>query len=337
VQQDATIQDKWSNLWDKKSTRTRLSYPKNVEGTPTKRNRTINLHFNGIIRTSYWPKQFKFSQLITIVVPGKDSTEIALHHTISLLSVLSKVLEKLVLRQINKDFGPDEWIPHQFGFRQGHSTVQQIHCVTKIISKALEDRKYCAAVFPDVNQAIDRVRHSGLLYKIKQFLPPPYFHLLKCYLSDRQFQVRVGNEKSELQLIKTGVPQGSVFGPTLYVLYTSDLPTSTKTTLETFADDTVILSVNENSRRATSDIQHHLNTLQTWFEKWRIRINENKSCSITFTLRKSSTPDVTINDIQIPQKTDIKFLGMTIDSKLTWKHIIKKRKQVNITIKQTGY
>jgi hypothetical protein len=89
----------------------------------------------------------------------------------------------------------------------------------------------------------------------------------------------------------------------------------------TFADDTVILSVNEDPRRAASDLQHHLNTLQNWFEKWRIRINENKSFSITFTLRKS--------------KTEIKYLGKTIDSKLTWKqHIVKKLKQVNITIKQ---
>jgi hypothetical protein len=89
--------------------------------------------------------------------------------------------------------------------------------VTNIINKALEDGTYCAAVFLDVSQAFDRVWHSGLQYKIKQFLPPPYFYLLKSYLSDRQFKVRVGNEKSELQLIKAGVPQDNVLGPTLYV------------------------------------------------------------------------------------------------------------------------
>jgi hypothetical protein len=83
----------------------------------------------------------------------------------------------------------------------------------------------------------------------------------------------VGNENSELQPIKAGVPQGSVLGPTLYVLFTCDIPLSTNTTLGTFADDTVILSVNEDPRRAASDIQHHLNTLHNWFEKWRIRIN----------------------------------------------------------------
>jgi hypothetical protein len=83
---------------------------------------------------------------------------------------------------------------------------------------------------------------------------------------------------------------------------------------------------------------NHLNTLQTWSEEWRIRINEKKSCSMTFTLRKSSTPDVTISDIQIPRKTEIKYLGMTIDSKLTYKqHIAKKRKQVNITIKHLNW
>jgi hypothetical protein len=78
--------------------------------------------------------------------------------------------------------------------------------LTNIINKALDERKYYAAVFLDVSQAFDRVWHSGLLYKIKQFLPPPYFHLLKSYLSDQQFQVRVGNEKLELQPIKAGVP-----------------------------------------------------------------------------------------------------------------------------------
>jgi hypothetical protein len=173
--------------------------PKMLKELPQKRIVLLTYIFNGIIRTSYWHEQFKISQIITIVS----------YRPTSLLSVLSKVFEKLILRRINKDLGPDEWISHhQFGFRQGHSTIQQIHRVTNIINKALEDRKYCAAVFLDVSQAFDRVWHSGLLYKLKQFLPPPYFLLLKSYLRDRKFQVRVGNEKSELQPIKAGVPQG---------------------------------------------------------------------------------------------------------------------------------
>jgi hypothetical protein len=100
----------------------------------------------------------------------------------------------------------------------------------------------------------------------------------------------------------------------------------------------LLTAANEDSRRAASDLQHHLNTLRTWFEKWLMRLNENKSCSMTLNLRKSSTPDLTINDIQILRKTEIKYLRMTVDSKLTWKqHVAKKRKQVNITIKQLNW
>jgi hypothetical protein len=90
--------------------------------------------------------------------------------------MLPKVFEKLILRRINKDLRPDEWIPHhQFGFRQGHFTIQQSHRITNVINKAVEERSYCTAVFLDVSQVFDRVWHSGLLYKIKQILPPSYF------------------------------------------------------------------------------------------------------------------------------------------------------------------
>jgi hypothetical protein len=160
--------------------------PKLMKELPQKGIVLLTYILNGIIRTSYWPKQFKISQIITIVKPGKDPTEIALYRPISLLSALSNIFEKLILRRMNKDLRPDKRIPyHQFRFRQGHSTIQHIHLMTNTISKALEDRKYFAAVFLDVSQAFDRVWHSSMLYKIKQFLPSPYFHQIKSYLSDR--------------------------------------------------------------------------------------------------------------------------------------------------------
>jgi hypothetical protein len=113
------------------------------------------------------------------------------------------------------------------------------------------------------------------------------------------------------------VPQGSVLGLTLYTLCTSDLPTSSNTTVGTFADDIAILSVHEEPDISSSDLQHHLSALQNWFEKWRIKINANKSCYITFTLRKRPTSDVCINGTQIPLRTEIKYLGMIMDRKLT--------------------
>jgi hypothetical protein len=122
------------------------------------------------------------------------------------------------------------------------------------------------------------------------------------------------------------------------MLYLHDLPTSSNTNLGTFADDIAILSVHEEPDTAASNLQNHLTALQSWFEKWRTKINANKSCYITFTLRKRPTPDVCISGTQIPCKTEIKYLGMIMESKLTWQqHVVKKRKQIDLTIKQMNW
>jgi hypothetical protein len=104
--------------------------------------------------------------------PGKTPTDVSSYRPISLLPIISKVLEKLILKRINKDKNPHDWIPHhQSGFRQAHCTVQQCHRITDTINKALEDQQYCTAVFLDVIQAFDKVWHPGLLLKIKNPAP----------------------------------------------------------------------------------------------------------------------------------------------------------------------
>jgi retron-type reverse transcriptase len=96
--------------------------------------------------------------------------------------------------------------------------------------------------FLDISQAFDKVWHAGLLCKLRQALPLNYFLLLKSYSYNRHFRVKVGNDYSELKSIHAGIPQGSVLGPLLYLLYTADLPTSPRTFVANFADDTAILT-----------------------------------------------------------------------------------------------
>ena len=131
---------------------------------------------------------------------------------------------------------------HQFGFRENHSTVEQVHRVYNIIRNTLENKQYCVAAFLDCTQAFDKVWHLGLLYKLKLQLPYPYFDLLRSYISERSFQVKLEDAVSNSYTIMARVPQGSVLGPLLYTLFTADLPSSNDTNIATFADDTVIMS-----------------------------------------------------------------------------------------------
>jgi hypothetical protein len=138
--------------------------------------------------------------------------------------------------------------------------------------------------------------------------------------------------------IHSVVPQGSILGPLLYVLYTCDLPTSRGTTLSTFADDTAIFATHEDPTIASLNLKEHLNSIEIWLQKWKIEVNESKSSHITFTLRKGHCPAVNINQTIIPQAESVKYLGLQFDRMLTWKdHIAKKRKQINLKIKEINW
>jgi hypothetical protein len=128
-------------------------------------------------------------------------------------TALSKVFAKLLHHRFlpiveNQLILPD----HKFGFRQRQSTIQQTHRIANKVNEAIETKQYCSAAFLDISQAFDKVWHTGLLYKLRQSLPLNYFLLLKSYLNNRHFQVKVDNKYSDLLPVHAGVPQGNVLG-----------------------------------------------------------------------------------------------------------------------------
>jgi hypothetical protein len=185
-------------------------------------------------------------------------------------------------------------------------------------------------VFLDVSQAFDRVWHEGLLYKLKKFLPAPYFLLIKSYLSDRSFKVHLKNSYSTSHCISAGVPQGSDIAPFLYSVFTHDIPKTPFTFLGSYADDTLISASHQDSATACRMIQSHLNMINLWTKRWKIKINETKSTRVTFTLCKFVCPLVTFNNLVIPSSDEVKYLGLIFDKRLNWSsHIKQKCKSVN--------
>lgn len=210
-----------------------------------------------------------------------------------------------------------------------------MHRIVNIIEKALEEKKVCSAVFLDVAQAFDKVWHKGLVYKLYDVLPKSFAEILESYVFDRYFRIKYENAYSEIKEIKAGVPQGSVLGPFLYILFTYDLPTLSENTVATFADDTAVLAVGENSEDAADKLQTAISLIERWTNKWKININENKSVHINFTNKKTMYKPVQINNKIIPFVNSAKYLGMTLDAKLRWKeHVKRKREELDIKYKK---
>jgi len=140
-------------------------------------------------------------------------------------------------------------------------------------------------VFLDVVKAFDTVWHKGLLFKLKTLFPAPYYLFLKSYLDNHTFKVRYNLQHSKQFHIAAWVPQGSDIAPFLYIMYTSDLPILEKTTIETYADDTALLSTASDHITESLQLQLHIDTLSQWLTKWKIKVNELKSSLITFSRR----------------------------------------------------
>ena len=186
--------------------------------------------------------------------------------------------------------------PHQFGFRAKHSTIEQAHCVTAIIQNALEAKEYCPAIYLVIQQAFDRVWIQGLLHKVSEYLPMLYTKLLQSYLTSRKFEVHYGEAVSNIKPILAGVPKGSVLGPLIYILFTADIPTTDKTELATYADDTAILASHPQYEKAIANLQDAVTEITKWTRRWKIEVNTNKTVYVMYTLQ--NCPPTTSHSIR---------------------------------------
>jgi len=302
---------------------------------PKKAVTLLTILYNSILRLSYYLLLWKFAQIIIVAKPGKPVDDVTSYRPISLLPIPSKFFEKLLLKSLRSDIDLSTLLSdYQFGFRAGHSTIHQTHRVVHESAKGLEGQQLCTSVFLDVAQAFDKVWHTGLLYKLKTTLPGSYYLLLKTYLHSCYFQAKYNSSYSSCHEVLAGVPQGSVLGPLLYLIFTADLPTTDHTIIATFADDTGLLAVHADPIVASQQVQNHLDILQEWVDTWKIKINQAKSVHVAFTTKRTLCLPVTMNNVLIPMQPDVKYLGFHLDQRLTWcTHIKMKRHHLNLKLR----
>jgi hypothetical protein len=169
---------------------------------------------------------------------------------------------------------PDE----QFGCRPKHSTVDQLINVTEFIVNGFGQKQSTGAIFLDVAKAFDTDWHDGLVYKLHAAgVPLAMVRLLNSFLNRRVFHAKIGQVLSTQREIQAGVTQGSVLSPTLYAIFTADIPKPDNTKIALYADDTAILVRSWSPRIISRDLQCAVERLESWFRIWRIDVNPEKT------------------------------------------------------------
>jgi hypothetical protein len=263
---------------------------------------------NASFRLKYVPQLWKVAEVIMIPKPDKLPHETS-YRPIFLLPIMSNLFKELLLKSLKIIIEERNLIPdHQFGFRNQHSTIDQVHRITNIIEQSLEDKKVCSAIFLDIAQAFDKLWHEELNHKLILLLPFQYSTILQSYISERYFRIKQEEAYSDLRKIQAGVPQGSVLGPILYLLYTSDLPMLEQNVVATFADDIAIMVIGDNNSESTEKLQTAVTKVQCWTRTWRIKLNETKSVHIDFTNKCIEHKPIYINHHIVPYENTAKYL-----------------------------
>ena len=242
------------------------------------------------------------------------------YRPISLLSVCSKIFEKLIFNNIYNHLISDNLITsNQSGFRPGDSTTNQLLYIVHEIHSSFDHNmsREVRHVFLDISKAFDKVWHEGLLFKLKQNgISGSLLTLFHSYLEGRNQRVILNGQESKWGIIKAGVPQGSVLGPLLFLIYINDLENGIKSSINFFADDTSLFSVVTDPILSAAELNHDLLQIENWAFQWKMSFNPDPSkqaIEMLFSQKRKSPvhPPLFFNNLIVCKVTDHKHLGLT--------------------------
>ena len=287
---------------------------------------TLNLLLQRLFNSSLECKKFPLAWKSANVVPlyKKDSkSSISNYRPISLLSTVSKIFEKVVFKYIYNHFCKNFILSNsQHGFLPGKSTCTQLLEVFQCFCNAVDRGKEVRVIFLDISKAFDKVWHKGLIFKLKQAgISGNLLEWLKDYLSNRRQRVVINGQHSDWGFINAGVPQGSVLGPLLFLLFINDITNEIDNCkIRLFADDTCLFIEVDNREEATALINQDLDKIHTWSKKWLITFSPSKTRSLTISNKKDrhANPQIDFANVPITEVNYHCYLGLIISFDLKW-------------------
>ena len=301
---------------------------------------TVSKYFNLHMKNGTFPDVLKVGKITPIFKKGNPE-EFGNYRPVSTLPIFGKLFEKIIYSRIYS-FAQSQGIinKNQFGFRKSHSTSHAVNYSVKIIDEALHKRNHVLGIFIDLSKAFDTIDHNTLLVKLNRYgIRGKASSLIESYLSRRTQYTEVFGEKSNSLTVMYGVPQGSVLGPLLFLLYINDISrASALGTFIMFADDTNIFVEGQTVEEAYAKGNELLKSVQRYMFLNKLHINMSKCCYIhfkpkSFKLDPSQLPvnhDLLIDDFPIKKVSETKFLGVIIDEDLSWdSHITALRRKLS--------
>jgi len=298
---------------------------------------------NTIFLTGVVPSSFKTS-IITPIFKSGNKTEVKNYRPISLINNFAKIFEKSVKERLVEFLNKINVISNnQFGFRPGVSTENAVYELFHTVYNSLNNKMKTLAVFLDLTKAFDMVSHGILINKLERLgIRGTIRNMFENYLSDRKQQVKISNSLSDVLTIKRGVPQGTVLGPILFLIYINNMSEILhKGKLIAYADDTVLVFSGGNWDEVSAAASLGLRRIGVWLKNNNLLLNLEKTKFMKFLLAPDDgAPSPTIrggcgsgdSDCSVIRETkEIKYLGLIIDSNLKWdKHSQYLQKQLKL-------
>ena len=282
--------------------------------------------FNLSLAQGVFPSCWKIANVIPIF--KKESKNNASNYRpISLLSSLSKVLEKAVHYHLYTYLNDHSLLTvKNSGFKQKDSTVNQLLSIVHKLYSGLDNKENACLVFLDISKAFDKVWHEGLLFKLKQLgISGTLLKWLESYLALRKQRVILDGCCSDVSYVEAGVPQGSILGPLLFLVYVNDLVTDLECDPHLFADDTSLLDIFTNPLTSSLKINRDLERIYKWGRLWRVKFNPIKTIFQIISNRKNVIyPNLIFDGVVIKRSIEHVHLGLTITSNLSWQRHIDK-------------
>ena len=281
--------------------------------------KSLLILFQTALSKGFFPTYWKISEVVPIF-KDDDKSSVEQYRPISLLCNISKVLEKLIYDELY-EIVKQKLDNSQHGFRKQRSVVtQMLMFLDHLYSCYDTEDKELYVLYLDFKKAFDSVPHQPLLNKIKELgIGGNFLKIIASYLTNRKQYVRLNNEKSETVKVTSGVPQGSLLGPLLFIIYVNDLPKCT-TNCQAFgyADDYKLVT------SKLSDLQKDVDSIEDWCKTKKMTLNEDK-CYILPVKDHKEVSNISLNSKILQEKTQQKDLGLIMSKKINWKANAKRR------------